>query len=251
VADNRVERPSRLDELEQPVALPFEQPLLERPEHRGVETLAAFAGRLHQHVEIGQRDAGRELGELGDREVGEIDHRRVAGRRGDERGALRLGRQRHLDRGDVRVVGEPIVDVGELLVDQHEGHVQPLDVRAHRPVDHRDQLRGRLQVETAGFARREQVRRLVDDHGDADAVGLGRHDVVADEPVEHREGGRRILRRRAQVGDFLRRERDHVAQPLFVAACEHAEAAAQIVVEHERPAAEQLLGQKLGDDAVA
>ena len=54
VSDDRVERPARLDEFEQPLALPLEQALLQRAEGLRVEALAALAGRLDQHVEIGQ-----------------------------------------------------------------------------------------------------------------------------------------------------------------------------------------------------
>src|SRR6185503_8414706 len=46
VADHRLERPLRLDELEQAAALPLEQALLQRAEDSGVEPLAALARRL-------------------------------------------------------------------------------------------------------------------------------------------------------------------------------------------------------------
>ena len=46
------------------------------------------------------------------------------------------------------------------------------------------------------------------------------------------------------------RERDHLLQPLLVAAGQHAQAAAEIVVQHQRPAAEHLLGQELREHAV-
>ena len=36
--------------------------------------------------------------------------------------------------------GEPVAHVGQLLVHQHERHVQALHVRAHRPAQHRHQL---------------------------------------------------------------------------------------------------------------
>src|SRR6185436_16570358 len=90
VADDGVEGPFRLDEFEQPAALPFEQPFLQRAEDRRVETLAALARRLYQHVEIGQRDAGGQSGQLRRVEIGKVLERR-AGRRGsDERFAFLL-----------------------------------------------------------------------------------------------------------------------------------------------------------------
>ena len=61
----------------------------------------------------------------------------------------------------------------------------------------------------------------------------------------------RILRQRAQIADLLVGERHHLLEPLLVAAGERAQPAAEVVVQHQRPAAEQLLGQELGEHAVA
>ena len=44
---------------------------------------------------------------------------------------------------------------------------------------------------------------------------------------------------------------DHVLEPLLVAPGERAQAAAEVVVQHQRPAAEQLLGEELREHAVA
>ena len=132
----------------------------------------------------------------------------------------------------------------------HERHVQALDVRTHRPVQHRHELRRGLQVEAPGLARGKHVRRLVDDHRQAQPLVFGRHDVVADEPIEDRDRGGGILRQGAEVADLLVGERDHVLEPLLVAAGERAQPAPQVVVEDQRPAAEQLLGEKLGEHAV-
>src|SRR4029078_11888572 len=46
-------------------------------------------------------------------------------------------------------------------------------------------------------------------------------------------------------------ERDHLLQPLLVAAGIGAQAAAEVVVQHQRPAPEELFGEKVGQDAVA
>ena len=179
-------------------------------------------------------------------------NRRIGGRRLDEGRPFLLARQRHLDRRDVRVAGQAIADVRQLLVHQHERHVHPLDLRAHRPVEHRHQLGRGLQAEAAGLAGREDVRRLVDDQREAEAIALRRHDVAADEAVEHGEGGRRILRQRAQVADLAIGERHHVLEALLlVAAGEGAQPLPEIVVQHQRPAAEHLLREELGEHAVA
>jgi hypothetical protein len=140
MADDRVQRPLRLDELEQAAALPLDQPLLERPEHRRVQPAAAFAGRLHQDVEIGQRDAGGEAGQIRGVEVREGGERGGIDSRLDEAQARRFVRQRHLDGRDVRVAGKPFAELRELLIEHHERHVEPFDVRAHRPVQHHHQL---------------------------------------------------------------------------------------------------------------
>ena len=59
------------------------------------------------------------------------------------------------------------------------------------------------------------------------------------------------LRRAGEVGHLLVGQRDHFLQTLAVAARKRPQASRQIVVEHQIPAAEELLGQKLGQDAVA
>ena len=56
---------------------------------------------------------------------------------------------------------------------------------------------------------------------------------------------------RAQIADLLVGERHHLLEPLLVASGERAQPAAEVVVQHQRPAAEQLLGQELGEHAVA
>ena len=165
VADDGVERPLRLDELEQAAALPLEQALLQRPEHRRVEPLAALARRLNQHVEIGERDAGGQLRELRRVEVGEV--RRSAPSPVDA--WMNVSRSCSSGSGTsiVATCGLPveaIAQVGQLLVDQHERHVQLLDVRAHRPVEHRHQLGRGLQAEASRLAGGKDVRRLIDDH---------------------------------------------------------------------------------------
>ena len=143
VPHDGIERPFGFDELEEPAALTFEQPFLQRSKHAGVEPLVAFARRLNQHVDIGQRDASRHLRQLRGieiREIGKIRRRGRADRRPDERLALLFVGERHLDCRHVRVAGETVADVGELLVHEHKRHVEPLDVRASRPVEHLHEL---------------------------------------------------------------------------------------------------------------
>ena len=60
-----------------------------------------------------------------------------------------------------------------------------------------------------------------------------------------------IVLERAEVTDAFGRQRHHLAQPLFVRPCEDAQPTTQIVMQHEVPAAEQLLSEELGDAAVA
>src|SRR5262249_1763053 len=75
---NGVEVPLRLDELEQAAALALEQALLERAENTGIETSPRFLSRLNQDIEIGARDAGRELGQLRGIVVRDVFQRRAA-----------------------------------------------------------------------------------------------------------------------------------------------------------------------------
>ena len=96
-----------------------------------------------------------------------------------------------------------------------------------------------------------RIRRLVDEDGDADAVVFRGHDVVLHEAIEHGERRGRILRERRQVAELPVGERHHLLQPLAVAPGERAQAAAEVVVQHQVPAAEQLLGEELGERAVA
>ena len=233
------------------MALPLEQPLLQRAEHSGVEPLPALARRLDEHVEVRQRDARGERRQLPGIVVREVRHGGGARRRGNECLPRLLVGQRHLNCRDVRVAGQPIAEVGEFLVDHHECHVEPLHVRAHRPVEHRHELRRGLHVQPAWLAGRKDVGGLIHDHREAQAILVRRHDVVANEPVEQREGCGRILGQGAEITHLPRREGDHVLEPLLVPSGEGAQSAPEVVVQHQRPAAEQLLREELRQHAVA
>ena len=91
VADHRIERPLRLDEFEEPVALTFDQHLLQLAEDFRVEPPPAFARRLDDDVEVGQRDARGQRRELCGVVVREPGERRGVHRDVDETDALRLG----------------------------------------------------------------------------------------------------------------------------------------------------------------
>ena len=91
VSDDGVERPLRLDELEQTVALPLDQQLLQLAEHFRVEPSSAFARRLHDDVEVGERDACGQRRQLRGVVVREPGERRGVHGGVDESHALRLG----------------------------------------------------------------------------------------------------------------------------------------------------------------
>jgi hypothetical protein len=151
----------------------------------------------------------------------------------------------------MRIARQPFTDVGDLLVDHHERGIESFDVRARRPVQHRDELRRHAAAETARLSGRKQERRLIEDQSRAEALVLVRHQVVTDEPIEKPEGVQRILRQAAQVADAPVGEDDHVLESLLVASGERTQTATEVVMEHQRPAAEQLLGQQLAEHHVA
>ncbi len=150
----------------------------------------------------------------------------------------------------MRVGGDAVAQVGAPLLDQNERHLEALHVRAGGPVQQGDGHAGGGEAQAPGLAGREQVRRVIDDDAGAEPL-LGRgHDVLAHEQVEQAEHDGGVVLDGGEVADATGRERDHVAQSLLAAAGEHAQAAAQVVVQHEVPAAEQLLREELGDRAV-
>src|SRR5207248_3262636 len=71
VADDGVEAPFRLDELEQALRLALDQALLELAEVVAIESAPALDRAAHEHFEVGEPDARGQLAELGDRVVGE------------------------------------------------------------------------------------------------------------------------------------------------------------------------------------
>ena len=72
-----------------------------------------------------------------------------------------------------------------------------------------------------------------------------RHHVLAHEQIEQPDDDRRIVLDRRQVADAPRRERDHLLEPLLASPGERPQPATEIVVQHEIPAPEHLLGEKL------
>ena len=69
--------------------------------------------------------------------------------------------QRNLDGRHVRVTHQPLVQVGELLVHEHEGHVEPFDVRTGGPVEQGHEMRGSGQAQVTGLASRHDVGGVV------------------------------------------------------------------------------------------
>ena len=118
----------RLDEFDQPLTLPLDHVLLEFAELLRVET--ACAGVRQQHVQIDEIQPGGILNESFRRQAARCDAR---GRRCHELTTVLNTRQRDLQRGDIRIVDQPLADLGQLVRDQTEGHVQPLEVRIRSP----------------------------------------------------------------------------------------------------------------------
>src|SRR4029453_7339937 len=89
VADDGVQPPARLDELEEALALSLDEALLQLTEDFGIQAPPAFYRRLHEHVDVGKRAPRRELGELGQVEVRELLD--VPARHGETEEALAFG----------------------------------------------------------------------------------------------------------------------------------------------------------------
>src|SRR6185503_15181359 len=104
----------------QPMTLPLEQPLLQRPEDQRVETLPALPRRLNQDVEVRVRYARGQLRQLGGIEIRELRDGAIAGGRGDELLARSFLGKRYVDRRHVRIARQSIAQIGELLVDHHK-----------------------------------------------------------------------------------------------------------------------------------
>ncbi len=119
----------------------------ELAEHAGVEPAAAFARRLHEDVEVGERDAGGQRRQL----RGVVSPRTPASAAGVDGGVRRSARARLRPGSGTSIeatCGLPVrrsLRSAQLLVHQHERHVQPLHVRTGRPVEHRHELRRRLR----------------------------------------------------------------------------------------------------------
>ena len=226
VADPVFEVPAGFDEFEEALGLALDEHLLHLAEAPGVEGLLLF----EEAAEIEEGEAGG-----------------LGGEGGGEAGAGGFVGDGDFDGGGVGAGGDAFVDGRQLFVDDEEGHVEALQMRTGGPVEQGDDLGGGWDGEAAGFASGEQKAGVVDDDGGGDAVGFGGHDVVLDEAVDEREGHGGVAAGSGEVADFAVGEDDHFFEAGGVGAGEGAEAAGEVVVENEVPAAEDLLGEEVGE----
>ena len=176
VAHEVVERVRRLDELDQAPGLPLDQPLLELLEAPGVELLPRPARRAASSRSrftrfrplvssascCGVKSA--RLPSVPSRPSNQLDE--SLPRRG-------VG-HRHRERRHVRAADQPLVDLGELVGEQAEGDVEPLDVGVLRPRQQADQPRALGPGHLAQLRRRDQVLGIFEDHAEADLLGADR-----------------------------------------------------------------------------
>ena len=249
MAHQNVHGPLGLDEFEQAPALAFDQFLFQHPHPFRIQAMARFEGGLNHDVHIHEGNPGSEAGEFAFGVVGY--GAKVAPVDGvlQEALARRLIRHGNFDVRDVGVRGDAFTESRGAFIDQNHGHVQPLHVRAGGPVEQRDDLLRGRGTQAAGLAAGDQEGRVVDQNGRADAFLAG-HDVVLHEAVEQGECGGWILARRCQVADLLVRANHHLFKPRAVASGESTQTARQIVVQHQIPPAEYLLGEEVGEAAV-
>ena len=155
---------------------------------------------------------------------------------------------RDLERRDVRAADQPLVDLGELVAEQAEGDVVPLDVGVLRPRQQPDQPRALRAGHLAQLGRGHQVLGVVEDHAEADPLGrVVLHQVLLDELVEQGEDGVGVPRPGLGLADPLGDRADHLAEPLARRCRRTSAGLAEVVPQHDVPGAEELGRQELGD----
>ena len=188
-----VELPLRLDELEQPLALALDQPLLELAEDAASRAAARRRART-------ATSTSRSLSDMPALSVRELlracsRRRRASSRPAFDRVRRRAGtpaRSGSLGSG-TSIVATCGLPVTRSLTSLRRSSIstnamfEALDVRARRPVEQRHEHARRGEARAAGLAGREQERRLVDEHRDAEPLLRRRHDVFAHEQIEQPE----------------------------------------------------------------
>ena len=146
----------------------LDQALFEVAKHFGIEAApGALLGGLEQHADVGQRNAGRKLGEFVGRVVRKRGDRLIADHHADIVGSERLLGQQHFQCRHVRIAGKSAAHIGDPLFDQHKRHVEAFDVRTGSPIEKRDQQCRPLEAHPARLTFREQKGRLIDDEREA------------------------------------------------------------------------------------
>ena len=157
--------------------------------------------------------------------------------------------QRNLDRRDVRALDQPVIEFGQAVDDQAERHVDLLDQRVLGPAQEADQPRGLAAGQRIQIAGRDEVFGIGEEHGHA--LPRCRVDQVPlDQAVQQQEHGVGVAGPIAGLSPAGGKLLLHGPQPLGVASGLRPQPLAQVVAQHQVPAAEDLRGEELRQAAI-
>jgi len=185
VAGDAVEVPGGLDEFEQPLALLLDQLLLDLGELGDGQRLAGADGAQQQRADVGARQADQLASHRGHAELAAAGAVRNVGQRvGGVLGHLRLAGQRDRELRGEGVLDHLAVEIVQVGRDQAGDHRGRGDRRVGRPIEHTDQVLGRLAGQVDGVAARHEKLRVVEDQGDAHRIGGAATVVELPRPME-------------------------------------------------------------------
>ena len=242
----------RLDELDQPLALPLDHRLFELAEAALVEPPAGARRLLQHHVQVHQAQAVGQLGQLLRREVGQLGEvlalRRVSA----------MNRSRSSSSGSGTSIAatcglctsRSLTSASLSAIRQNAMFTRLMCgfcAQAKKPHQPRRVAAGQ-RVQVAG---RDEVLGVVEDQSDALPLAGLLDQVALDECIQAQQQLVRVARPGDRLAPARREKLHHRLQPLRVAAGHRPQAAAQVVAEHDVPLAEDLLAQELGQAAIA
>ncbi len=120
-----------------------------------------------------------------------------------------------------------------------------------RPIEQRHHIGGGVQIEASGVARGGQKRSMIEEDGGAQALVVGRHDVVLYEPVQQGEGGGGVLAGGREVSHAARGQGHHILQTRPVASREGPQPSRQVVMQDQVPPPEDLFREEIAQRAVS
>src|SRR5579884_4376941 len=168
LTDDKIERVLGFDKFEQSATLPFDQRLLELAKAAAIHTPSRQLALSQQYVEARQAQTVGEFRQFCRREVHHLAQlfSLVGGLLAEALAFVRV-RQRQLQGSDVRALHQALVDLGKLVGEQAEGHIDALDVGILRPTEKADEVCALAAPQAAQFAGRHEVLSIVEDNREA------------------------------------------------------------------------------------